>query len=53
MDYKTMMGYNDNKKKESKPKKNKILESIKEEFGYKQPLKETTAAKILFFNLFI
>ena len=35
MDYKKMMGY-DEKKKESKPKVNKVLNSIKEEFGYKQ-----------------
>ena len=32
MVYKTMMGYNDNKKKESKPKKNKIVEELKQEF---------------------
>ena len=35
MDYKKMMGY-DEKKKESKPKVNKVLNSIKEEFGYKE-----------------
>ena len=35
MDYKKMMGYNE-KKKTSKPKVNKVLNSIKEEFGYKQ-----------------
>ena len=35
MDYKKMMGY-DKKKKTSKPKVNKVLNSIKEEFGYKQ-----------------
>jgi hypothetical protein len=37
MDYKKMMGYSDKKKvtkKQSKPKVNKILESVKEEFGY-------------------
>jgi len=33
MDYKSLMGYNDKKKKESKPKKNKVLESIKDEFN--------------------
>ena len=35
MDYKKMMGY-DEKKKTPKPKVNKVLNSIKEEFGYKQ-----------------
>ena len=43
MDYKKMMGYGDKKKvtkKESKPKVNKVLESIKSEFGYKKNLKE-------------
>ena len=35
MDYKKMMGYNE-KKKTSKPNENKVLKSIKEEFGYKQ-----------------
>ena len=38
MDYKSMMGYGKKKKKivkeSSKPKKNKILESVKKEFGY-------------------
>ena len=37
MDYKSLMGYGDKKKvtkKEPKPKKNQILESVKEEFGY-------------------
>ena len=37
MNYKKMMGYGDKKKvtkKQSKPKKNQILESVKEEFGY-------------------
>ena len=43
MDYKTLMGY-DEKKKESKPKQNKVLESIKEEFGYEDVLKEVGAA---------
>ena len=33
MDYKSLMGYNDKKKKESKPKQNKVLESIKQEFN--------------------
>ena len=33
MDYKKLMGYGD-KKKVSKLKKNKVLESVKEEFGY-------------------
>ena len=33
MDYKKMMGYGDKKKKESKPKQNKVLESIKDEFN--------------------
>ena len=33
MDYKKLMGYGDTKKKESKPKVNKVLESIKEEFN--------------------
>ncbi len=39
MDYKSLMGYGDKKKvtqKESKPKVNKVLNSIKEEFGYKK-----------------
>ena len=35
MDYKSLMGYGD-KKKKSKPKQNKVVESIKEEFGYKE-----------------
>ena len=37
MDYKTLMGYGKKKKvtkKQSKPKKNKILESVREDFGY-------------------
>ena len=36
MDYKTLMGYGGEKKvvkKESKPKKNKVMESIKDEFN--------------------
>ena len=33
MDYKSLMGYSDTKKKESKPKQNKVLESIKDEFN--------------------
>ena len=47
MDYKSLMGYGDKKKvtkKESKPKVNEILNSIKEEFGYKDILKEVGAA---------
>ena len=44
MDYKKMMGYGDVKKKKSKPKQNKVLESIKDEFGYKDTLKEVGAA---------
>ena len=47
MDYKKMMGYGDKKKvtkKESKPKINKVLESINEEFGYKEDIKEVGAA---------
>ena len=43
MDYKSLMGYG-NKKKKSKPKQNKVVESIKEEFGYKEDLKEVGAA---------
>ena len=43
MGYKTLMGYGD-KKKKSKPKQNKVLESIKEEFGYEDVLKEVGAA---------
>ena len=35
MDYKKLMGYG-NKKKESKPKVNEVLNSIKDEFGYKK-----------------
>ena len=43
MDYKSLMGYGD-KKKKSKPKQNKVVESIKEEFGYKEDLKVVGAA---------
>ena len=43
MDYKKMMGYEE-KKKTSKPKVNKVMESIKEEFGYKDTLKEVGSA---------
>ena len=43
MDYKKMMGYEE-KKKTSKPKVNKVMESIKEEFGYKEDIKEVGAA---------
>ena len=43
MDYKKMMGYNE-KKKTSKPNENKVLKSIKEEFGYKEDIKEVGAA---------
>ena len=31
--YKTLMGYGDTKKKESKPKQNKIVEELKQEFN--------------------
>lgn len=44
MDYKSLMGYGDKKTKKSKPNKNKVLESIKEEFGYEDVLKEVGAA---------
>ena len=33
MDYKSLMGYGDKKIKKSKPKQNKVLESIKDEFN--------------------
>ena len=33
MDYKSLMGFSDTKKKETKPKQNKVLESIKDEFN--------------------
>ena len=44
MNYKKLMGYGKNKKinkGKSKPKVNKVLNSIKEEFGYKTNIKET------------
>ena len=44
MDYKSLMGYGDKKIKKSNPKQNKVMESIKEEFGYKDTLKEVGAA---------
>ena len=43
MDYKKLMGYSE-KKKTSKPKVNEVLNSIKEEFGYKENIKEVGAA---------
>ena len=33
MDYKSLMGYGNKKTKKSKPKENKVLESIKDEFN--------------------
>jgi len=33
MDYKSLMGYGDKKTKESKPKQNKIVEELKQEFN--------------------
>jgi len=33
MDYKSLMGYGDKKTKKSKPKQNKIVESIRDEFN--------------------
>ena len=33
MDYKTLMGYGDTKKKKSKPKQNKIVENLKSELN--------------------
>ena len=33
MDYKSLMGYGNKKTKKSKPKQNKVLESIKDEFN--------------------
>ena len=33
MDYKSLIGYGDKKKKSSKPKKNKVLEGIKKELN--------------------
>ena len=44
MDYKSLMGYGDKKTKKSKPNENKVLKSIKEEFGYKEDIKEVGAA---------
>jgi len=41
LDYKKLMGYGDTKKvtkKESKPKVNEVLNSIKGEFGYKKDI---------------
>ena len=49
MDYKDIIGYDKSKKivkKKSKSKTNKVLESIKEEFGYKDNLKEVGAAPL-------
>ena len=43
MDYKKIMGY-DEKKNLVKPKQNKVLKSIKEEFGYEDTLKEVGSA---------
>ena len=43
MNYKKLMGYSE-KKKTPKPKVNKVLNSIKEEFGYKEDIKEVGAA---------
>jgi len=45
MNYKKLMGY-DEKKKTPKPKVNEVLENIKEEFGYKDNLKEVGAAPL-------
>ena len=45
MDYKKLMGYSE-KKKTPKPKVNEVLNSIKEEFGYKDNLKEVGAAPL-------
>tara|TARA_Y100000310_G_C20027385_1_gene510223 strand:+ start:59 stop:391 length:333 start_codon:yes stop_codon:yes gene_type:complete len=47
MDYKSLMGFGNKKKisnKKPEPKVNKILKSIKEEFGYKDTLKEVGAS---------
>jgi hypothetical protein len=33
MDYKSLMGYGDKKKKQSKPKQSKIVEELKQEFN--------------------
>ena len=48
MDYKSLMGYNkkQNPTKKSKPKVNKVIESINSEFGYKQNLKEVGNASV-------
>ena len=49
MDYKSLMGYGKKKKisnKKSELKVNEVLESIKEEFGYKDDLKEVGAAPL-------
>ena len=49
MNYKKLMGYDKKKKvvnKKSTPKVNKVLESIKKEFGYKGVLKEVGAAPL-------
>ena len=43
MNYKKLMGYSE-KKKTPKPKVNEVLNSIKEEFGYKEDIKEVGAA---------
>ena len=53
MDYKKIMGYSKKKKvigEKSEPKANKILESVKEEFGYVNEAKETifdVAARVM------
>jgi chemotaxis regulatin CheY-phosphate phosphatase CheZ len=47
MDYKSLMGYGKKKKltkKKSKSEVNNVLESVKEEFGYKEDLKEVGMA---------
>ena len=48
MDYKKVMGYGKTKVKKKKivkeVKRNKVLDSIKEEFGYKDELKEVGAS---------
>ena len=43
MNYKKLMGYSE-KKKTPKPKVNEVLNSIKEEFGYDDTLKEVGSA---------
>ena len=48
MDYKSLMGYGKKKKVtkvKPKPKVNKVLESVKEEFGYKDTLNEAGVAQ--------